>query len=86
MCPPSPAAAAAAVAFNHTPGIASPSPPPQKAAGRPVDGKWEREAGKLSSTMVEVYAALRAKFTVDDQRHYLFTPRDLTAWTRALLR
>jgi dynein heavy chain 2 len=36
--------------------------------------------------MVDVYGGLRDKFTVDDQRHYQFTPRDLTAWTRALLR
>ncbi|KAG5188873.1 dynein heavy chain, N-terminal region 2-domain-containing protein [Tribonema minus] len=27
-----------------------------------------------------------ARFSVDDQRHYLFTPRDLTAWCSGLLR
>ena len=29
---------------------------------------------------------LRARFTVDDHSHYLFTPRDLTQWALALLR
>lgn len=29
---------------------------------------------------------IRAKFTVDDQRHYIFTPRDLTSLVRGLLR
>lgn len=28
----------------------------------------------------------RAKFTVDDYSHYLFTPRDLTNWVLGLLR
>ena len=36
--------------------------------------------------MVEVYAQARARFSVDEHRHYLFTPRDLTAWVVALLR
>lgn len=29
---------------------------------------------------------VRAGLNVDEQRHYLFTPRDLTQWTRGLLR
>ena len=29
---------------------------------------------------------MRAKFTVDECRHYLFTPRDLTRWVQGLLR
>ena len=36
--------------------------------------------------MVDVWEATRKKFSVDEQRHYLFTPRDLTAWLRGLLR
>jgi dynein heavy chain 2 len=40
----------------------------------------------LASTMVQVYEQIRAKFTVDDYGHYLFTPRDLTKWVLSLLR
>ena len=29
---------------------------------------------------------MKNKFTVDDYRHYLFTPRDLTQWVKNLLR
>ena len=36
--------------------------------------------------MVQVYEQLKAKFTVDDYSHYLFTPRDLTNWVLGLLR
>ncbi|TMW62553.1 hypothetical protein Poli38472_005171 [Pythium oligandrum] len=41
---------------------------------------------KLARSLVEVYDATKSKFTVDDQRHYLFTPRDLTKWVFSLLR
>ncbi|KAK3801155.1 hypothetical protein RRG08_006872 [Elysia crispata] len=40
----------------------------------------------LASSMVQFYEQLRARFTVDDHSHYLFTPRDLTQWALALLR
>ena len=36
--------------------------------------------------MVDVYEQVRRKFSVDEQRHYLFTPRDLTQWVRGLMR
>ncbi|CAN0019095.1 unnamed protein product, partial [Sphacelaria rigidula] len=29
---------------------------------------------------------VKARFSVDEHRHYLLTPRDLTAWVRGLLR
>ncbi|CAK4090165.1 unnamed protein product [Aphanomyces euteiches] len=41
---------------------------------------------KLAKSMVELYESIRSKFSVDDHRHYLFTPRDLTRWTFGLLR
>ncbi|KAF0686502.1 Aste57867_21689 [Aphanomyces stellatus] len=41
---------------------------------------------KLARSMVELYESIRAKFSVDDHRHYLFTPRDVTRWTFGLLR
>ena len=43
-------------------------------------------AKKLAACMVDVYEAVRKKFSVDEQRHYLFTPRDLSAWLKGLLR
>ncbi|KAF4324411.1 hypothetical protein G195_002224 [Phytophthora kernoviae 00238/432] len=48
-----------------------------------------RDAGnrdRLAKSMVEVYDTVKTKFTVDDQRHYLFTPRDLTKWVFSLVR
>ncbi|CAM9375243.1 unnamed protein product, partial [Choristocarpus tenellus] len=36
--------------------------------------------------MVELYEQVKSKFSVDDNRHYLLTPRDLTAWVKGLLR
>ena len=49
---------------------------------------WDQPgaARKLAACMVDVWEATRKKFSVDEQRHYLFTPRDLTAWLRGLLR
>jgi dynein heavy chain 2 len=52
------------------------------------DPKWKQpsERERLASGMVEVYQKVREKFTVDDRRHYLFTPRDVTAWVKNLCR
>jgi dynein heavy chain 2 len=36
--------------------------------------------------MVDLYQQVKTKFTVDEFRHYLFTPRDLTSWVKGLLR
>lgn len=41
---------------------------------------------KLARSLVDVYDAVRSKFNVDEQRHYLITPRDLTKWVLALVR
>ncbi|CAM9184751.1 unnamed protein product, partial [Discosporangium mesarthrocarpum] len=56
--------------------------------GSGVDPKWGKpsEREKLSRTMVEFYEQVKVKFSVDDHRHYLLTPRDLTAWVCGLLR
>jgi dynein heavy chain 2 len=52
------------------------------------DKKWlqpsERE--RLANAIVEIYQKTREKFTVDDRRHYLFTPRDMTIWVKNLCR
>jgi len=36
--------------------------------------------------MVDVYDNVKKKFSVDDQRHYMFNPRDLTQWAVGMLR
>ncbi|XP_075347137.1 cytoplasmic dynein 2 heavy chain 1 isoform X3 [Mycteria americana] len=41
---------------------------------------------QLAGSMVQVYEQVRAKFTVDDHSHYLFTPCILTQWVLGLLR
>ena len=40
----------------------------------------------LAVTILETYEQIRAKFTIDDQVHYVFTPRDLTQWVIGLFR
>jgi dynein heavy chain 2, cytosolic len=52
------------------------------------DSKYrsDSEANKMAAAMVDVYQKTREKFTVDDRRHYLFTPRDLTQWVKNLCR
>eukprot|EP00117_Sycon_ciliatum_P036543 scpid1236/ scgid27488/ Cytoplasmic dynein 2 heavy chain 1; Dynein heavy chain isotype 1B len=40
----------------------------------------------LATSMVGMYTKLKSRFTVDTHAHYIFTPRDLTSWTLALLR
>ncbi|CAM9134653.1 unnamed protein product [Chrysoparadoxa australica] len=60
----------------------------EKAFSDGISSQWLKssEREKLARTMVDIYTQVKAKFTVDDQRHYLFTPRDLTAWVSGLLR
>ncbi|KAH0625160.1 hypothetical protein JD844_033332 [Phrynosoma platyrhinos] len=41
---------------------------------------------QLAGSMVQVYEQIRAKFTVDDHSHYLFTPCILTQWVLGLFR
>ena len=52
------------------------------------DKKWlqSSERERLSNTIIEIYQKTREKFTVDDRRHYLFTPRDVTIWVKNLCR
>ncbi|XP_018422828.1 PREDICTED: cytoplasmic dynein 2 heavy chain 1 [Nanorana parkeri] len=41
---------------------------------------------QLAGSMVQVYEQVRAKFSVDDYSHYLFTPCILTQWILGLFR
>ena len=53
-----------------------------------IDSKWKSasEVRRLASSIVDMYDQVKAKFSVDDQRHYLFTPRELTRLVLGLLR
>jgi len=55
---------------------------------KPRDPVYQGDANarKMAATMVEIYEKLKAKFTVDDARHYIYNPRDVTEWVFALLR
>ena len=46
--------------------------------------KTPKDAKKIADTMVELYFQVKSRFGVDDHRHYLFTPRHLTAWVIGL--
>uniref|UniRef100_A0A8B9KYF0 Cytoplasmic dynein 2 heavy chain 1 n=1 Tax=Astyanax mexicanus TaxID=7994 RepID=A0A8B9KYF0_ASTMX len=41
---------------------------------------------QLAGSLVQIYEQVKAKFTVDDYSHYLFTPCVLTQWVLSLLR
>ncbi|KAK2847119.1 hypothetical protein Q5P01_010118 [Channa striata] len=41
---------------------------------------------QLAGSLVHLYEQVKAKFTVDDHSHYLFTPCILTEWVLSLLR
>ena len=41
---------------------------------------------KLAQFLIDLYSNVRQKFSVDDHRHYLFTPRDLTGLVFNMLR
>ena len=48
--------------------------------------KSPKELRRLAGTLVDLYEQVKARFSVDDYRHYLFTPRDLTKLVTGLLR
>lgn len=41
---------------------------------------------KAAEAMVDIYANMKRRFTVDEHEHYVFSPRDLTRWVMQLLR
>jgi dynein heavy chain 2 len=53
---------------------------------QPNLGRLSNSSAKLAQCMVDLFTAVKKKFSVDDHRHYLFTPRDITLWTLSLLR
>lgn len=54
----------------------------------PSFGKGELASSckKLSQFMIELYTNVKANFSVDEHRHYLFTPRDITQLVFSILR
>mmetsp|Transcript_17017 Transcript_17017/g.54247 ORF Transcript_17017/g.54247 Transcript_17017/m.54247 type:complete len:3325 (+) Transcript_17017:156-10130(+) len=54
-------------------------------AGHPTWGS-DATLRKVAATLLDVYDQTKQSFSVDDYRHYLFTPRDLTEWVIGLRR
>lgn len=51
-----------------------------------ANGQMANSSKKLAQFLIDVYSNVRQKFSVDDHRHYLFTPRDITGLAFSLLR
>ena len=45
-----------------------------------------KSISRLATTLVTVYEQLRSKFSVDDQKHYRFSPKSISKWVVGLLR
>lgn len=43
-------------------------------------------AANLARAMLELYSQVHDSFTVNDQPHYQFNPRDITEWVKGLQR
>lgn len=41
-------------------------------------GQLANSSKKLSQFMIELYTNVKSNFSIDEHRHYLFTPRDIT--------
>jgi len=41
--------------------------------------------GKVAECMLQIYNSVKERFSVDECRHYVFTPRDLTDWILGML-
>lgn len=52
----------------------------------PTLGNQVSLASRLSQSTVDLYAGVKKKFSVDDHRHYSFTPREVTQLCIGLLR
>ena len=53
--------------------------------GHPIWANPGKVSG-LSSSMVNLYHQMKSSFSVDDNNHYLFTPRDLSRWCIGMMR
>lgn len=50
----------------------------------PVQPSLRGYAEPLTAAMVEFYSLNQAKFTPDQHPHYIYSPRELSKWTRAI--
>ncbi|XP_028975291.2 cytoplasmic dynein 2 heavy chain 1 isoform X3 [Esox lucius] len=58
----------------------------QRSLGSQASWASTGKTHQLAGSLVQVYEQVKAKFTVDDHSHYLFTPCILTQWVLSLLR
>jgi dynein heavy chain 2 len=49
-------------------------------------GSLANSAKKLSQFLIELFSNVKNNFSIDEHRHYLFTPRDITQLIFSLLR
>lgn len=42
------------------------------------NGSMQKSTRKLANFLIDVFGEIRQRFSVDDHRHYLFTPRMIT--------
>jgi dynein heavy chain 2 len=49
-------------------------------------GAMAQSSKRLSNFLIDLYTNVRSKFTVDEHRHYLFTPRNITYMIFSILR
>jgi dynein heavy chain 2 len=50
------------------------------------NGSMQKSTRKLASFLIDMFGEVRQRFSVDDHRHYLFTPRMVTTIIFQLLR
>lgn len=50
------------------------------------NGQMANSTKRLSQFIIDLYSNVKSKFSVDEHRHYLFTPRDITQLVFSLLR
>ncbi|XP_072546992.1 cytoplasmic dynein 2 heavy chain 1 isoform X2 [Salminus brasiliensis] len=62
------------------------SPVLQRTLGNHPTWSTSGRVHQLAGSLVQIYEQVKAKFTVDDHSHYLFTPCVLTQWVLSLLR
>ena len=43
------------------------------------------ESNNISKIMVDVYTAVSNNLTTEKHRHYIYSPRELTRWSRGLI-
>jgi dynein heavy chain 2 len=50
------------------------------------NGSMANSSKRLSTFLIDLYTQVKQKFSVDEHRHYLFTPRDITTMIFSMLR